>query len=238
MLSGDVWPAEAVSSQAASSPPTDGYVRSASQLLRVRARVQYSIADIDAFLFNIRDPDALVASTADSVLRAMIGARSASVCLGPGRATIAEQATRVLQEKLDGMGGGIAIIAVLLDAIESVDGNSPEQSPDPIADRIEQGITTQADGDRLVAAARARSLEIVAAAEQDRDRRVRESQRLLDEVRAMAPAYARDPDGTRRRLLIELANGLPGGAKQLRQVLAETMSPSRRPAATQPGGGR
>lgn len=238
MVTGDVWPAEQAASQSAPSTKPDAYSRSVPHLLRVRARVQYGIADPHAFLFNIRDPDTLVASAAASVLRATIAARSAAVCLGPGRPIIADRTARILQDRLDGMASGIAVIAVLLDAVEGIEGAAPEPAGDMVFDWVSMGITSQADGDRHIAAARVRSLKVLAAAEKDRDRRVRESHRLLDEVRATAPAYARDPDGTRRRLLIELANELPGGARQLRQVLADTMSSSRRPSTTQPGGGR
>ncbi len=230
MVTGDTWPGQ---SPSASAPTEQGH--GVSQLLRVRARVQYGIADPNAFLFNTEGPDGLVASTAEGALRALVAARTAYDCLGRGRPEIADRAARLVQERLDAMACGVAVDAVLLDEIAPWDTLPGLHGSQKMTEGIEAGVRAQMEADRLIADANQRASGLIAFAEQDRAARARAARALLDQAKNYSAAYARDPEGTRRRLLAELVSEVPGGLPELRRILAEMLSSGRK-SATMPEG--
>lgn len=233
VVTGDTWPSPVPTASA----PTE-QARSVSQLLCVRARVQYGIADPNAFLFNTADPDGLVASTAEGVIRALVAARTAYHCLGPGRPEIADRAARLVQQRLDAMGCGVAIDAVLLDEIAPVGALPDRHASEEMTEGLDAGFRAQTEADRLIADASRRASARVDSAEQDRAARVRVARALLEQARSYSTTYTRDPEGTRRRLLAELVSEVPGGLPELRRILSEMLSSGRKAPTTREGGPR
>lgn len=235
MLTGDLWPPDTSATQTTAGPTDPGPFRSVSQLLRVRARVQYSVADPKAFVFAVRRGDDLVRTAAESVLRALVASRSMSACIGPGRADIAARAGRLLQERMDILGCGIAVDAFILDELEPSNRSEKLQDTRAGIDQIEKGIQGLTEADRQITEARRTALNIIAAAQKDRDRRIRSAQTLLEQVQAHQAAFIRDPQTTRRQLLIDLISRTPNVLPVLRELL-QTTAAGGRPPETQKGG--
>jgi len=221
MLTGDVWPRIEPATQSASLPEASA-VRSLSQLVQVRAAVQYGIADPGEFLFAVQEPDRIVQAAAEAVLRSIIAGRSMSVCLGEQRGLIAEQARLLLQERLDGLGCGIEVDAFILNDVRPFEAGHDLQESDVQLQEMEIGLQTQAEGDRLRAEAHRRAMAIVAEAESDRDRRIQVARELLEQVQIHAAAYQLDPPATRVRLLIERIGRMPENLSMLRRMLSGT----------------
>jgi regulator of protease activity HflC (stomatin/prohibitin superfamily) len=221
MLTGDVWPRIEPATQSASLPEAPA-VRSLSQLVQVQAAVQYGIADPSEFLFTVHEPDRIVQTAAEAVLRSIIAGRSMSVCLGEQRGLIAEQARLLLQERLDGLGCGIEVDAFILTDIRPFGiGRDPQETGVQFQE-METGLQTQSEGDRLLADAHRQAMAVVAAAESDRGRRVQAARDLLEQVQTHADVYRLDPSATRVRLLIEQIGRMTEGRSMLRRMLSET----------------
>ena len=235
LLTGDLWPPDSAPDQTAIGLADPGPIHSVAQLLQVRAHVQYSVADPKAFLFAVRDPDALVRTAAESVLRALVAGRSMAACLGPGRSDIASRAGRLLQERMDVLGCGIAVDAFILDELGPSNRSERLQAIRAELDQIGQGIQALAEADRRIAEARRQAINVIAAARNDREGRLRSVQTLLERVQTHHAAFVRDPQATRRQLLIDMVGRTHGALPALRE-LQQAYTGGERRGETQKGG--
>lgn len=69
-------------------------------IVHMQFNVQYTIADVRAFLFNVKDPVAIISSAAEAAMREVVGRNDIEVILTSGRGDIQAEAKRVLVEEI------------------------------------------------------------------------------------------------------------------------------------------
>lgn len=211
VMTGDVYAITGSSSQPTSNHSQLNMAKSASQLLRIDARVQYVISDIHAFVFGTRDPDELVAASAESVLRELIGSQSMMASLGPQRGTLTIHGKKLLQDRLDVLGCGILIHAIILDDLQPALGTASlnvteafNQVTQANADRADAIAQAQAEYEHLVDKAKAQAEKIHAKAQAEQIRDIAIARRQVEWVQIHHAAFRKAPELLRRKMLIDL----------------------------------
>jgi regulator of protease activity HflC (stomatin/prohibitin superfamily) len=100
--------------------------RQSFQTVSVSVRVLYRVGMTDgnarAALYRVADPDALVHSMSGRLLAQFFAARTLPIVLGENQRVIAGDMRAQLQEALDGLGSGIDVVAVIIEAIHPPSG--------------------------------------------------------------------------------------------------------------------
>ena len=113
------WPIEAVTRikvttvQALSPPPLE-LLTGDENLVTLSPTVQYVVKDVAAYLFNVGNPDLLVAANLEAAVRQTVGARQIDELLTTGRAEAEGEARARLQESLDRHGAGVRVVTLRL----------------------------------------------------------------------------------------------------------------------------
>ncbi len=174
-------------------------------LAHVRWSVMYKIKDIEAYLFNVKDPEENVRDVAKGVMRNVIGDYSLDEVLLGKYQEIAEEAKRLTQEALDEVQSGIHVSAVELQKSEV---------PREAKEAFNELNRSVADVKRQIVEAYARRKQIRGEAEQQRQTLIGEAEgRLAQTVlnatgeasafTAKLKEYERAPQITRQWLYLE-----------------------------------
>jgi len=199
-LTGDTWrvPAEHRADAAWSRSPTGE--QNASQMVEAVVEVRYGIGDVEAFLFGVADPEAILAAEVESVMRQLIGSRSLSVSMGPQRGELADLGRRLVQARLDAMGCGIQVHGLMLETLrlppDTPSAAFSEAEAEVARARSERPLAlarAMNERERLVAQTRIRAADLLAGAEVDCARRVAQAAGVADWVRARHTACASAP---------------------------------------------
>ncbi len=78
-------------------------------IIDIQFAVQYNIKSAEAYVFNNRKPDAMVAFVAETAIREVVGKAKMDFALYEGREQIAKQTEKIMQETLDRYKTGIYI---------------------------------------------------------------------------------------------------------------------------------
>jgi len=233
VLTGDVYAPTGPRTYSVSNHSARGKAKSASQLLRIDAQVQYAISDLHAFVFGNRDPDALVAISAESVLRELIGSRSMLASLGPQRGELTTRGKKRLQDRLEALGCGVLIRAIVLDDLQPAPGTGTlnvaeafEQVARADAEQAEAIAQAGTECDHLIGQARARAAQIQAVAHAEQVRAIEAARARSEWVRAHHAPFRRAPERFRRQMLIDLIAGTASGGRTI--VLDPTLNDATR----------
>lgn len=167
--------------------------------------VQYRNADPTAFLFNVRQPEAVLGNVSESAIREVIGQSEMDYILGAGRAEIALNTAAVIQEALDYYGIGILVTKVNLQDV-----NFPSQ----VEAAVQDAIKAREDEVRLGFEAQTYANDILPRARGEAVRRIQDAGAYREGVIANAQGeaarfekllveYHKAPEVTRERLYIE-----------------------------------
>jgi membrane protease subunit HflK len=167
--------------------------------------VQYQNADPKAYLFNVRDPDGTLGDISESVIREVIGKNTVDFVLLEGRAQIAVETEKLIQETADEYNLGITVTKVNLQ-----DTNFPSQ----VEAAVQDAIKAREDKERLAFEAQTYSNDILPKARGEAVRRTQDAQAYKARVIADAEGeasrfeqllteYTKAPSVTRDRLYIE-----------------------------------
>ncbi len=165
--------------------------RNASQMVQVEMEVRYGITDVEVFLFGVRDAEAIVAAEVESVMRGLIGSRSLATTAGPQRGQVADLGRRLVQARLDALACGVQVHGVMLTELRLPPDTSAVSLSEAEAgiaraesERLIALTRSLIERDRMLAEARVRAVDRVAAAEVESTRRVAEAVRIAEWVRA------------------------------------------------------
>ena len=148
-------------------------------IVEVELRVQYRVSDVEAYLFNVRNPDETLSQATKSALREVVGQNTLDYTLVDARDQVANITRDRLQEILESYGTGLFVTNVNL-----TDAKPPAQVQDAFFDAIK----AREDQVRLINEAEAYANErVVARAQGDASR----FGQLVAEVR-QAPEITRD----------------------------------------------
>ncbi len=184
----------------------DGRMLAGDQnMVDIRFTVQWRISDAKKYLFNIREPDALIRVISESAMRDVVGRTAADEVRTKGRFATQEQVKELIQKTLTSYDAGININGVQLeqadpppqvvDAFEEVQRAEQEQNKlIREAERYRNKLLGEARGEaaQIVEKSKAYKSRVVAEAEGEAARFVK----IYDE-------YAKAKDVTRKRLFLE-----------------------------------
>lgn len=167
--------------------------------------VQYRRPDPVKYLFNVRDPEGTMRDISESAIREVVGKSKLDFVLTEGRAEIAVNTERLIQQTLDEYETGMVVSKVNLQ-----DANFPSQ----VEAAVQDAIKAREDRERLSFEAQAYANDIVPRARGEAVRRVEDAEGYRARVVANAEGeasrfeqlleeYRKAPRVTRERLYLD-----------------------------------
>ena len=174
-------------------------------IVDINFTVFWVIKNAQAYLFNIRDPDATVKSAAESAMREVVGETPIAQALSEGRGKIETDTQHLLQGILDAYGAGIELTQLQLLRVDP---------PAPVIDAFRDVQRALADRERLRNEAESYRNDIVPRARGDAVRIKQEAEAYRQEIIARAQgdadrflsvykAFKVSQDVTQQRLYLE-----------------------------------
>ncbi len=167
--------------------------------------VQYNVKNAQEYSFEVRDPDVTLKQAAETSIREVVGRNKMDFIITEGRAEIASETKRIMQEILDSYKTGLNVLQVNLNEAQP-----PEEVQDAFDDAIkaredEQRIINEANAYRndIVPKARGDAQSLLEDAEAYRTRVLKASQGETERFNQLLAEYQRAPEVTRQRLYIE-----------------------------------
>ena len=197
---------------------TEGLMLSGDQnIVDVRFSVQWSVSNPVEFLFNVRDPDDMVRSAAESAMREVVGRRPAQDVFRNDQAGIRVEVQRITQSILDSYGMGVAINDV------NIEQAAP---PTEVADAFEEVQRAEQDETRfqeearqyantLLGNSRGQAAQIREDGAAYKNRVVQEAQGEAARFISIYNEYAQAPEVTRKRLFLETMEQVLGGSEKV-----------------------
>lgn len=179
--------------------------------------VQATVADSNAYLFNVADVEATVRGAAEAVMRQVVGSMSLDAVLTAGRADIQSAVKAALQAVLDSYAAGLNVAAVqLLDV----------QPPETVRPAFEAVVSAHEESGRLVNEARGyadslshrgegEAARVIQAAEAYKARTVLEAQGDAARFTARLEAYRQAKEVTRQRYYLDTLQEILGRARKV-----------------------
>ncbi|HZY67991.1 MAG TPA: FtsH protease activity modulator HflK [Devosia sp.] len=197
---------------------TEGLMLSGDQnIVDVRFSVQWSVSNPVDFLFNVRDPDDMVRSAAESAMREVVGRRPAQDVFRNDQAGIRLEVQQITQTILDSYGTGVMVNDV------NIEQAAP---PTEVADAFEEVQRAEQDETRfqeearqyantLLGNSRGQAAQIREDAAAYRNRVVQEAEGEAARFVSIYNEYARAPEVTRKRLFLETMEQVLGGSEKV-----------------------
>ena len=174
-------------------------------IIDVQFAVQYILKSPTDYLFNNRLPDDSVLQAAETAIREIVGKSSMDFVIFEGRADVAAQAHKLMQEILDRYGTGISISKVTMQNAQP-----PEQVQAAFDDAVKAGQDRerqknegQAYANDVVPKAKGMAARLQEEAEGYRQRVIEQAEGDAARFRQIVAEYNKAPQVTRDRLYIE-----------------------------------
>lgn len=174
-------------------------------LVAVSVVVQYRISDLQAYLFNVADPEESLEQATSSALRQVVGSTRLDQIITEGREAWGISVQETLSAILESYNTGIIIVNV---------SPQPARAPENVQDAFDDAIKAQEDEKRFKEQARAYEASVVPIAEGNAKRILEESHAYeaqvvlhaegeIAEFLAILPEYNRAPQVTSQRMYID-----------------------------------
>ena len=174
-------------------------------MVDVKLAVQYKIADAQAYLFNVFNPELTLSHVVQSVIRQVVGDNSMDHVLTTGREQVAQEVKRHSQNLLNDYGTGLLITAVTMQ-----DAQPPVQVKAAFDDVVkaredEQRYINEAKAyaNDIVPKARGASQRLIAEAEAYKSQIVSKSEGEAFRFNKILTEYLKAPVVTKERLYRE-----------------------------------
>ena len=166
---------------------------------------QYRITDPYLYLFKVRDVQATFRLMNEAVLREVVGDRSVNEVLTVGRAEVAAEAERRLQELCDQYETGIRVEQIVLQNVTPPDEVKPSFNEVNQAQQEKERMINEARSEynKVIPRARGEALQMIQQSEGYAANRVNRAKGDAAAFEAQLQAYLRAPDVTRRRIYLE-----------------------------------
>lgn len=186
-------------------------------IVDINFEVQWQIKNAPDFLFNVRDPEMTVKSTAESVMREVIGHTPIATALAEGKLEIAQETKQLLQKTLDDYQAGIEIVSVNL-----LDTDPPAQVIDAFRDvqtaRADmETARNQADAYRndILPRARGEAQKLILDAEGYKQEVIARAQGEASRFSAIYEEYKQAKDVTQKRMYFETMEEILSGMNKI-----------------------
>ena len=167
--------------------------------------VQYRIVDPYQFLFRVRGVRDTFRAMSEAVMRKVVGDRTVNEVLTVGRAEVAHEVERQLQELCDQYETGIKVDQVVLQDVNPPDPVKPSFNEVNQAQQEREKLINQAQSEynKVIPRARGEAQETIQKAEGYALDRVNRSRGDAARFEAMYAEFRKAPEVTRRRIYIE-----------------------------------
>jgi membrane protease subunit HflK len=174
-------------------------------IVNIQLAVQYQVDDARKYLFNVRQPDAVLKQVAESALREVIGKNKMDFVLKEGRAEVVSRVKTAMQTILDQYESGMLVSDVNL---------QDAQPPEEVQGAFSDAIKAREDKERLKNEAETYANEVIPKARGRAARQTQEAQAYKESLIAKAEGeasrfsallteYKKAPEVTRQRLYLE-----------------------------------
>jgi modulator of FtsH protease HflK len=196
----------------------DGLMLTGDQnIVDVRISLLWQVVDPIQVLFNVRAPDDMVRSVAESAMREVVGRRPAQDIFRDDQAGIAREVQQIAQNILASYEMGVAVNQVTIELAAP---------PAEVADAFDEVQRAEQDEDRFQEEARAYANELLGNARgqaaQMREDAAAYKNRVVQEAQGEAARfvsvhdeYAKAPEVTRKRLFLETMEQVLGGSEKV-----------------------
>jgi len=190
---------------AATRSPGSDFFTGDTNIVKATMVAQYQISAVDQYLIQTAAPDALVALAVQSVMVEALGGYSIDDALTSAKAQIQNYTREHAQQMLDRYACGITLVAVDLESIEPPHAITGAFRDVASAKKDQEKQIDQAKSyaNQIIPRAQGRAFELRADAESYRQRRIQEARGDADAFRALHAEYAKSPQVTRTRLLLD-----------------------------------
>jgi membrane protease subunit HflK len=197
-------------------------------IVDINLSVFWVIKDAQAYLFNVRSPDATVKSAAEAAVREVVGRTPIASVLAEGRRQVETDTETLLQSILDSYGAGLQVTQVQLQKVDP---------PQPVIEAYRDVQKAHTDQDRLKNEAEAYQNQIVPVARGEAEQKVQNAEADRQEIIARAQgdaqrflsvlnAYQANKEVTAERLYLEtMEDVLKNANKVLIDKAAEGVVP-------------
>ena len=186
-------------------------------IIDIQFAVQYNIKSAEAYLFNVRKPDLIVAFVAQTAMGEVVGKAKMDFALYEGREQIAKSAEKLMQEMLDRYRTGIYVQKVTLQNV---------QPPDKVQAAFDDAVKAGQDRERFRNEGQAYANDVVPRARGNASRLLEEANGYQAEVvqradgdasrfRQILVEYAKAPAVTRERLYLDMMQSVVGTATKV-----------------------
>ncbi len=150
-------------------------------IVDVEFQVQWQIADIKDFVFNIAEPNQSIRKSSESAMREIIARTPIASALSDGKSKIEQEAKVLLQEILDYYGAGIRVVLVQLRRVDP---------PAQVIDAFRDVQTAKADKEKEINQAQSYSNDIIPRARGTASQMKEQSEAFAQEVISNAEGEA------------------------------------------------
>ncbi len=156
--------------------------------------VQWRVSDAPKYLFNVRDPDAMIRAVGESAMREAVGKTALTPILTTGRAQLQIEAERLMQQILDRYDAGVFVESVQIQTATP---------PPPVIDAFRDVQRASQNAQSAANVARGQGAQIVQQAKGYREQVVREAAGEAARFNQVYDQYKLALAVTRERLYIE-----------------------------------
>ncbi|GMQ89604.1 MAG: FtsH protease activity modulator HflK [Gammaproteobacteria bacterium] len=181
-------------------------------IVNIQFAVQYQVSDARSYLFDVRDPNAVLKQAAESAVREVIGTSEMDFVLKEGRAEVVGRTREVMQKTLDRYNIGLLVSDVNL---------QDAQPPEEVQAAFSDAIKAREDKERFKNEAEAYSNDVIPKARGGAARQMQEAEGYKESLIAKAEGeasrfsqllkeYKKAPEVTRKRLYLETMESVLG----------------------------
>jgi membrane protease subunit HflK len=174
-------------------------------IIDLQFAVQFNLKNPEDFLFNNRDPEDAVRSTAETAIREVVGKSRMDFVLYEGREEVAIRAKKLMQDILDRYKSGIHIVGVTMQNAQP-----PEQVQASFDDAVKAGQDLerqknegQSYANDVIPKARGNAARLLEEASGYKQRVINEAQGNASRFSQVLAQYEKAPQVTRQRLYLE-----------------------------------
>ena len=190
-------------------------------IIDVQFTVQYRIANLENYLFNLANSDVTVKAAAESAMREVVGDTGVMAALTEGKGLIESTTAQLLQKTLNSYRSGIRIENVKLQDV-----HPPEQVRGAFKDVVsaredKEKMIKEADGYRnnLIPRARGEAVQVVNQAKAYAEQVVNLARGRSDRFISIYEEYKNAKEVTRERILLETMEEI---LPKVNKVIADT----------------
>lgn len=185
-------------------------------LVSADAVVEWNVADMRNFFYNIDDPETFLRNAATAAIRSVIGANRLDFAITEGKTVIQGEALQKLREMNELYQTGIHIVDLKFQDIEPP-GGEVQQAFREVTNAREEKNTKINEANRYVnqrlPLARGEARALIEQAQAEKQSRILNAQGDVAKFQALYRAYLNNPEITRTRLIVETLEQIYPNAK-------------------------